>query len=504
MAISDELSKVKTKETTEAAEWAMQYIRQYCVMKCVEKDLKKQTFSVEKDRVFGQFQTEDEVVVRYCFEMGLAAAMAGNAGFVQTYYTTHPEMFDAKHVMLNTINIKKGEESQEWKGYSLYNWVLWGNLENHGHQKFVELLNANFSKKLDDDTVFLQEQVVKGMGDMIAVEHIQEAVERMKKDCPDIYAFYMDGNNIDRRVELQISVPVIEWMTAWYTQKKKKKNIFTSEQNIKNLMLYTYGWSRSKRVVDQKKQAYLERMCDMDSDMELAKAYARRKVYVEEKERVEQAGIQRFSGFLKQVKAVAKPYHFLSLLNHLWRYLNEDKRSVQKNTDKNEKLRGRYIKIIQDSIRQLYEEGEDVCGYYLHNDMKLHEDLLQEFLYYKKNFCTDGEMILGIRELSKLGMPLEEEDYAAYLEPYENKTRDLVVQIWKNSKVQIEKPEKLYAYQKKLVDYCGTENLVKAAKCGIFPKEMRARLLDYVIHKEIYQSIYPVIIWIAGGGLDER
>ncbi|QWT52607.1 hypothetical protein [Eubacterium sp. MSJ-33] len=501
MAISDELRRVKTKETTEAIEWTTRYIQQYCVMKCVVEDLKKQSFTLDKNCVSGQFQTKNGAEVQYCFEMGLAAAMAGDAAFVQNYYTEHPEMFDVDNVLINKINIKKKNACQEWNGYCLYNWVLWGNLKNPGHQKFVKLFNTYFSQNPDADCEFLEEQVIRGMGDMVAVEHMLEAVERMKQDFPAIYAFYADASKGGKRAESQLIMPVMEWMTAWYIQ--KKKNIFISADNIKSIMYFTYDWSRNKRVVDREQEAYLEQVWDRNCDVELAEQFARRKAYISEKEQTEQAGIMRFLECLDQVKSVAKPDHYLSLLNRLWRYLNKDKHSVQKNTDRNIKLRGQYIKIIQDRIRQLYVEGEDVCGYYLKNDMKLHEDLLQEFLFYKKNFSKNGEMILGIRELSNLGMPLEENDYIASLEPYENKPQDQVVQIWKNSKVQIEKPEKLYVYQKKLVGYCNTENLVRAAKCGIFPKEMHARLLDYVIRKEIYQSIYPVIIWIAGGGLDE-
>ena len=78
-----------------------------------------------------------------------------------------------------------------------------------------------------------------------------------------------------------------------------------------------------------------------------------------------------------------------------------------------------------------------------------------------------------------------------------------ILSIWKNSEIRIRKPQKLYEFQKDLVKRGTVDVIRQAARCGIFPKPMRELLMEYAL-QEIEKEKYPVLIWIVGGGVDEK
>ena len=50
---------------------------------------------------------------------------------------------------------------------------------------------------------------------------------------------------------------------------------------------------------------------------------------------------------------------------------------------------------------------------------------------------------------------------------------------------------------------CTVDVIRQAARCGIFPEPMRELLMEYTL-QEIEKEKYPVLIWIVGGGVDEK
>lgn len=219
----------------------------------------------------------------------------------------------------------------------------------------------------------------------------------------------------------------------------------------------------------------------------------------------EQAVASGFKDVLHEIKGVAEPKHYVSALNQLWQSVCKALKPnpVTKEPTAAHTRRGkRLIQIIEQELLALRAEGIPVRKYYLRYDLTMHDNILPEFLFYKNEFEPKGRMQLGIRELEKLGIP-DDEGYEEWCMEGPGNRNTNILSIWKNSEIRIRKPQKLYEFQKDLVKRCTVDVIRQAARCGIFPEPMRELLMEYAL-QEIEKEKYPVLIWIVGGGVDEK
>lgn len=216
----------------------------------------------------------------------------------------------------------------------------------------------------------------------------------------------------------------------------------------------------------------------------------------------EQEAVSMFTEVLHKIKEVAEPKHYVSELNDLWRNICRSMDSRRKTTAAQKRHGEHLIRIIKQELLALQAEGIPVKEYYLRYDLEAHEDILPEFLFYKNEFEPKGQMRLGIRELEKLGIP-DDEGYEEWCMEGSGNRNTNILSIWKNSEIRIRKPQQLFGLQKDIVKRCTTDVIQQAAKCGLFPEPIRGVLMDYAL-QEIPKEKYPILIWIVGGGADEK
>lgn len=456
--------------------------------------------------------TLENVPINYCISVFLVAALTNNVELLHICKDSRLDFFNC--IKNEFIEIGYTIDKKDYI-HAIWGYVLWRK-DNSVRRELIKIIEDNYEQASDEKRVEISIFLMDTIQKLHILEDMESAIVNMREIFPKIYqdnkveiCKNMVMYNYDRIIPYSI---VFDYCCEVYQRSNGTENGFVDKRNVYALIYSTFAWG--VHIVMMQDLFYPEWDNPISLD-EWIEHLWENDAYIEERQKQiikwkkDEAELKKkqflaFVTWMQRVKGVISESDYLSFINVIWENMAAFLNEGDSNEGKINKYIDACISYLKKEIKGLQEEGINVRKLFLQRDFNYHDDVYEQFLFYKYEIQPKQDMVLGARELEKLGVPQRSieningvNDIFSHWREEKNCT---IKNIWRESKIQFRMENHLYNIQKKLIEECPKEELIQAIKCGFFPKKIRKKMLDFAMNEGKTYEVLPILISMTGGG----
>lgn len=404
-----------------------------------------------------------------------------------------------KFVVSGLYAIARGDFTYSF--HAIFTWSLLRHPKKEVRAKLADLLDRFFLQVPEDEKSLYATLVFVNQWNILS--NMDEWEERIRTDMPNLRTYFLEHRKWETSGTSSIAkFPyriIVDYLTEEYEKGGRRKNVFAEPSFIQYVLVEVYGQGMPCKIRDILPEYDI--VCDEKDDRLQAEQQKMLSLGQSDPwgKQITTQFQTRFLQWIHQVKEAATSEHYVPFLNEIWRNI-ENLDDFYRNCTYERAYAGKmerrqtaymcsFIRLIQEELQSLLDEGVDVRAYYGKN-MKWHDNLIREIRFFKDGLKPQGEITLRMKDLSHLGMPVWEKD------------KKMLLHVWNEIQVRIVQPSRLYVYQKRILETRSGKLIAEAVRHGILPGEVWEELLAYALDDPKYKKLCPFLIWLAWGGMD--